>query len=1096
MTIQEIKNLVLALHFESQDGQIYLRKFGNHNNYVLTVDFANEKISYGAKIVVNGETTSNFAHSENFVVLECVVRLLEKGYAPEHHELEPRWSLGRAAKGGKADILVKTRDGEPLIIIECKTFGYEYDKEREKLFSTGGQLLSYLQQEQATRFLCLYASHLTNDAIEYVNTIVHIEDSPEVLELLKTEPDTLSFANAKNVKDYYDVWKNAYNNFSTPNGIFDEDIHAYEPAQVPIKRKDLKPFTAEEGRKFFNQFAEILRHNNISDQSNAFNRILSLILCKIVDEQKKPEELTDFQIKDFKEPAEQIQDRLQKLYADGMKKFLNEDIVYFSDEELERVINNFPRQAAKREIREMFRRQKFYSNNEFAFKEVHNEKLFLENAKVLNEILRLLQYKQFRYARQDSNEYKEQKRYLGEFFELLLDAGYKQTSGQFFTPLPIAKFIVSSLPVRETIKAKLDAKEKQFLPLTIDYACGSGHFLIEAIDEIQSFLDTLKPEYTDEINQNLKHWQKTDWTDEFIFGVEKDYRLARTAKLACFMNGDGEANIIFGDGLADYRQTDKKFPDGFDFLAANPPYSVHGFKPHIKDSIKGNDFSLLEFLTETASEIEVLFIERAAQLLKENSCAGIILPNTILSGKPIYARAREIMLRAFEIRSIVEFGKNTFMATGSKTIVFFLKRRADTIAENAVYVAQDFIIHNKMRKNDFADNEKIFEAYAQTLGVSLADYKTLTAKAENDAIKQTEWFTNYERWFANLTEIKNLPKNNEFKKKSKAEREAYLKQEFYKRVLAKERDKFEFFYLAYGQKTFILRASEDIRIEREFIGYDFSDRRGAEGIKIYTDANGKHQTTLYDEDDLDNREKLNHLIRQTILAENYDYKRENFSASLPIPTALPESSAFYDLTECLDFEKIEFDKQISIAPRTKVIKTIESKFPQVTFSTVATLEYGSPLKKSNRVAGEFPVMGSNGIVGYHNEFLVEAPAIIVGRKGSAGKLNYVEKNCYPIDTTFYVVSDDKQVNRKFLFFLMKELNLKELGAGVGVPGLNRNDVHKLKIPLPPTDVQEMIVNEIKNIEDNKSVYLNAEMPLSEFEKFIENLISETLLKHL
>lgn len=303
--------------------KLLVKKFSDHNNYSLTVDFANDKLLYGAKIVVNDETTSNFAHSENFVVFECVVRLLEKGYAPEHLELEPRWSLGRTAKGGKADILVKSRDGEPLIIIECKTFGYEYDKEREKLFSAGGQLFSYLQQEQATQFLCLYASHLTDDTIEYVNTIVRIEDSPEVLELLKKEPDTLSFTNAKNVKDYYDVWKNAYNNFSTPNGIFDEDIHAYEPAQVPIKRKDLKPFTAEEGRKFFNQFAEILRHNNISDQSNAFNRILSLILCKIVDEQKKPDELTDFQIKDFKEPAEQIQDRLQKLYANGMKKFLN-----------------------------------------------------------------------------------------------------------------------------------------------------------------------------------------------------------------------------------------------------------------------------------------------------------------------------------------------------------------------------------------------------------------------------------------------------------------------------------------------------------------------------------------------------------------------------------------------------------------------------------------------------------------------------------------------------------------------------------------------------------------------------------------------------
>lgn len=1085
--VRRVSELAQNLGFAAE-GKIDLlvKKFADHNNYTLSVDLANEKFFYGAKIIVNDETTSNFAHSENFVVFECVVRLLEKGYAPEHLELEPRWNLGRTSKGGKADVLVKTRGGEALIIIECKTFGAEYEKEKKNLFAAGGQLLSYLQQEQATQFLCLYASQLTdNRRIEYVNTIVRIEDSPEVLQLLKTEPDTLSFANAKNVKDYYDVWKNAYNNFSTPNGIFDDDIHAYEPAQVPIKRRDLKPFTKEEGRKFYDTFAEILRHNNISDQSNAFNRILSLILCKIVDEQKKPDELTDFQIRDFKEPARDIQDRLQKLYADGMRKFLDEEIVYYSSAELEDVLTNFPRQAAKREIREMFDRQKFYSNNEFAFKEVHNEKLFLENAKVLNEILRLLQYKQFRYARKDSGEYKEQKRYLGEFFELLLDAGYKQTSGQFFTPLPIARFIVSSLPVRETIKAKLDAKEKQFLPLTIDYACGSGHFLIEAIDEIQTYLDTLKPEYTEEINQNLEHWQKTDWTDEFIYGVEKDYRLARTSKLACFMNGDGEANIIFGDGLADYRQTDKRFPDGFDFLAANPPYSVHGFKPHIKDSIKGNDFTLLPFLTETASEIEVLFIERAAQLLKENACAGIILPSSILSGKSIYARAREILLRAFEIRAVVEFGSNTFMATGTNTVTLFLKRRDDRIAENAVYVAQDFIIHNKTRENDFADNAQVFDAYARTLGVTLADYKTLTAKDENDEIKQTEWFADYRRWFDNLTEIKNLQKSGEFKKQSKTEQAAQLKRDFYKRVLAKERDKFEFFYLVYGQKTLIVRAPKDGKEEKAFLGYDYSSRRGAEGINLYADQSGKHQTALYDDADLDNPEKLNYLVRQAVLAENYDYKLENFAASLPIPASLPENTVFANLSDCLDFSSNEFDKQISISPKL----TFESKHKLFRLEEVCSkITDGSHLPPSDIGSGNYLMLSTKNInegkIDFNNpryiskeEFEkedkrtnIKKDDVLLSIVGSIGRSAVVKDEfSFTLQRSVAVLKPNNELlNADFLKHALDtesvQTQLNYYARGKTQQGIYLGDLNKIKIPLPPLDVQKKIVGEIDVVE--------------------------------
>lgn len=209
----------------------------------------------------------------------------------------------------------------------------------------------------------------------------------------------------------------------------------------------------------------------------------------------------------------------------------------------------------------------------------------------------------------------------------------------------------------------------------MDYACGSGHFLTEIMEEIQSHVDQLKPAFSDDINFNLDHWKKADWTGEFIYGIEKDYRLARTAKVACFMNGDGEANIIFGDGLEDYTRPVKgrnyKFPQtGFDVIVVNPPYSIQSFKTHL--GLKNSDFELFEHLTESASEIEVLSIERTAQLLREGGVAGVVLPSSILSNTSIYTRARELMLQRFEVRAIVEFGSNTFMATGTNTVALFL----------------------------------------------------------------------------------------------------------------------------------------------------------------------------------------------------------------------------------------------------------------------------------------------------------------------------------------------------------------------------------------------------------------------------------------
>ena len=95
----------------------------DYGTCIVAVDFDNKKIIYpeGKGLKVNDKTTSNFEHPENFVVLECVCRLLEKGYRPEHIELEPRWTLGHDAKGGKADIQVKDDEGKSLLIIECKT---------------------------------------------------------------------------------------------------------------------------------------------------------------------------------------------------------------------------------------------------------------------------------------------------------------------------------------------------------------------------------------------------------------------------------------------------------------------------------------------------------------------------------------------------------------------------------------------------------------------------------------------------------------------------------------------------------------------------------------------------------------------------------------------------------------------------------------------------------------------------------------------------------------------------------------------------------------------------------------------------------------
>jgi restriction endonuclease S subunit len=186
---------------------------------------------------------------------------------------------------------------------------------------------------------------------------------------------------------------------------------------------------------------------------------------------------------------------------------------------------------------------------------------------------------------------------------------------------------------------------------------------------------------------------------------------------------------------------------------------------------------------------------------------------------------------------------------------------------------------------------------------------------------------------------------------------------------------------------------------------------------------------------------------------------------IPLPP-LEVQQQIVDECETIDEAVIKAQNAIEQARNeinSKVKSWFENDFEMKRIQNVFTLEYGKGLSEDKRILGEYPVMGSNGISGYHNEYLVKAPTIIVGRKGSAGKVVYVEKNCFPIDTTFYV----KLILPcafKYLYYVLLNLELEKMIKGIGVPGINRNDIYQLQIPLPPLSIQEKLVSEVEKLE--------------------------------
>lgn len=115
------------------------------------------------------------------------------------------------------------------------------------------------------------------------------------------------------------------------------------------------------------------------------------------------------------------------------------------------------------------------------------------------------------------------------------------------------------------------------------------------------------------------------------------------------------------------------------------------------------------------------------------------------------------------------------------------------------------------------------------------------------------------------------------------------------------------------------------------------------------------------------------------------------------------------------------------------------------------LEYGKPLKSEDRTGSGYPVFGSSGIVGYHNDYLVKGPGIIIGRKGTVGKVNFAFDNFHPIDTSYYV-SSKKEISMIFLYYLISSLGLERMNSDSAVPGLNREAALGLSIVSAPLEL--------------------------------------------
>lgn len=1003
-TVSYEKNLLLSLGFLSKENSngILHKKYAD--NYTIEVDFINEKINYGDLIQSDSKTTQNFSQKENWVVLECVDRLLLKGYTPNRITLEKVFPSGHGTSG-RLDILVCRDDGTAYMMIECKTWGTEFDKEFKNLNKDGGQLFTYFQQDNNTDILVLYASRFNEDGkcIEYTNQIVKVEEE---------------YRAAGNVKDFYDRW----NKLPKNNGIFESFAEPYGFVSKALTRKDLKALKSEDSSFIFNRFLEILRHNVVSDKPNAFNKIFTLFLCKIVDENRQEDEELHFQWLEGKDTAISFQKRLSDLYTKGMKELLEKEVTDVSDSQFDKEFQQVD-DLYRDKFKDILTEIRLKKNNEFAIKEVYDDDSFNENAVVVKEIVELLQTYQIRY------NYRQQ--FLSDFFELLLTTGLKQESGQFFTPVPVARFIIRSIPFIDIAKKKIEkADATDLLPLTIDYSAGSGHFITESMEELQNYIDTID---TSKLNpttaKTIKKWQvdQFDWAENYVYAIEKDYRLVKTAKVSCYLHGDGLAKVIHGDGLADFatakeykdrlKKVDKTYPQDnkeFDIIVSNPPYSVSAFKGMMNSEKSANNFELYGRLTDQSSEIEALFIERTKQLLKDGGVAGVVLPSSILSNGGIYSDAREIILKYFDIIGITELGSNTFMATGTNTVVLFLRRRNNADHRNI----KESIAKLFENKNDITIN-----------GVEMPLSKYLAHVY--DGMAKDDYFVGIEN-------------------------------------SAEEQEKLLYFILAYPQKVVIVKTGSK-NDEKKFLGYEFSTRRGSEGIHpIQRDKTIDECTMLYDPNSYENDKRASSYIYS---AYKGDFKE--------IDETLKENISYTRLVDMLDFERSDFKNMISLNSKKKIV--IESKWEIISLGSIAKLYQPKTITSSElKDEGEYKVFGANGVIGYYDQYNHEFEEVAITCRGATcGTVNFTEPKCWITGNAMVAQPLNDTLLKKYLYEALKYIDLSQAITGTAQPQITRENLSPVKIPLPPLEIQEQIVKECEEVDklvvtaqDNRNILAN------------------------
>ena len=471
---------------------------------------------------------------------------------------------------------------------------------------------------------------------------------------------------------------------------------------------DLSVIDQSELTRRFKQAHEALWAGGQLNPSEAFDELDKLIFCKIWDERKprKMGEPYDFQIITVPKEIEKNENK---------RRLIENDNLY------NRIMALY--EEGRKKDQEVFR-----DNIRLTPEKIRTVVSYLESVNLGETDL-------------DSK---------GRAFETFMGSFFRGNFGQYFTPREIVKFIVDVLPIEHDSKV-------------LDTSCGSGGFLLYALNKIRNKASEIYPNYAQDVRQHdrwFKYWH--DFAEKNLYGIEISEQISRAAKMNMIIHDDGHTNVITSDGLiSDETIITKTNNQGFkyetfDFIITNPPFgstirqTEQAYFKTYQLGKKEEDWLAVKSSSEQyrdGQSTEILFIEQDYKFLKEGGYLAIVIPDGILTNSSMqYVRTQ--IEDWFRIVAVISMPQTAFMANGAgvKSSVLFLrkwtKKESDQLINTKKNIESRLLTDNNYQTQRLNWDKEIKQKQKEKV-TEIKDKQNISATSA----KQTE---EYKSWNADL----------------------------------------------------------------------------------------------------------------------------------------------------------------------------------------------------------------------------------------------------------------------------------------------------------------------------------------------------------